>query len=314
MMYKKLVDDNSTLNELSQEIRDMDTTQNASNNVLDALDAALAQAALTEDQPSAEAEAAPAEEYTLEADASTDPEMVPVEEIEGLGLDDLDLDDLDLSGADEAEAVEETEVLEDDEMRELELHLERQEAYQEQTAAAVVTVEKQPAGAAKVKTPRSGSARGSSVPRAARDLNTVAEEFFVLSGDAKGMDASQLTAAKTATIARKPSQVKIAEKFDNLFTAVASGKLPSVYTMIGFRLLDANKKITSGDLIAALKTELANCGEGTARSQCGQLMNLFAAVGIADRSGNTLELRSDSLLAERIRELEKPAASVPAAA
>jgi hypothetical protein len=314
MMYKKHVDDNSTLNELSQEIRDMDITQNASNNVLDALDAALAQAGLSEDQTSAEAEAAPAEEYTLEPDASTDPEVIAAAEVEDvladLDLDDMALEDLDLSGAE----VEVSEVLADDQMRELEQHLERQEAYQEQTAAAVVTVEKQPAGAAKVKTPRSGSARGSSVPRAARDLNTVAEEFFVLSGDAKGMDASQLTAAKTATIARKPSQVKIAEKFDNLFTAVASGKLPSVYTMIGFRLLDANKKITSGDLIAALKTELTNCGEGTARSQCGQLMNLFAAVGIADRSGNTLELRSDSLLAERIRELEKPAASVSAAA
>lgn len=308
MMYKKTVDDNSTLNELSQEIRDMENTQTASNNSLDALDAALTGMTSTDNQPSAEAEAAPAQEYTLEADASTDIELLAESEVDDV-LADFDLGE---AGVEEAAAEEETEVLADDEMRELELHLERQEAYQAQTAAAVVTVEKQPAGAAKVKTPR--SARGSSVPRAARDLNSVAEEFFVLSGDAKGMDASQLTAAKAATIARKPSQVKIAEKFDNLFTAVAAGKLPSVYTMIGFRLLDTNKKITSGDLIAALKTELTSCGEGTARSQCGQLMNLFAAVGIADRSGNTLELRSDSLLAERIRELEKPAASVPAAA
>jgi hypothetical protein len=304
MMYKKLVNDNATLDEISKEIRDMDNTQNIATNDLDNLDAVLAQ--IDTDQ-------AP-ETYTLEADASTDvteaeTEVVAAPETEALDLDDLGLEELDLGPAE----VEAGEILDEEALRVVDLEMERQEAYQAQTAAAVVTVEKQPAGAAKAKTPRTGSGRGSSVPRAARDLNSVAEEFFVLSGDAKGMDAGQLTAAKSSTIALKPVQVKIAEKFDNLFTAVAAGKLPSIYTMVAFRLLDANKKITSGDLIAAYKTALNNCGEGTARSQCGQLMNLLSTVKIADRSGNTLELRSDSLLAARIRELEKPVAPAAAA-
>jgi hypothetical protein len=301
-MYKKTVRQDDEINEILKENSDMNTASTQTD--IEDLDAVLAQIETPDQDP---------ETYTLEADASTDVTEIEAEAetVATDELDDLGLDDLDLSGADEAEAIEATKVLEADELRDLDLALERQESYQEQTAAAVVTVEKQPAGAGAKKTAK--STRGSAVPRAARDLNSVAPEYFVLSGDAAALDATALTQAKTDTIALKPGQVKIAEKFENLFTAVAAGKLPSIYTMVAFRLLDANKAITSADLIAAYKTSLTNCGEGTARSQCGQLMNLLSAVKIADRSGNTLVLRSDSLLAERIRELEKPAAAAAAA-
>ncbi len=59
--------------------------------------------------------------------------------------------------------------------------------------------------------------------------------------------------------------------------------------------------MTSADLIACYKA--AGLGDGTARSQTGQIMALFAAVKIADRIGQTLTLRADSTLATKIRGL-----------
>ena len=101
--------------------------------------------------------------------------------------------------------------------------------------------------------------------------------------------------------ALKPAQVKIAEKFENLFTALSVGKAPSTYVMIAFKLLDEKKTVTSADIVAAYKA--SGLGEGTARSQSGQIMHLFATVEIATRVGQTLTLNASSTIADRIRKV-----------
>ena len=196
-----------------------------------------------------------------------------------------------------------------DELADLDLALTKNEAYAEQTSAAMETTElpaPTPTKPGKVqKAPKVAGA--ASAPRTPRDISKVADEFFVLSGDPSTMSPDDLSAARTATMALKPAQVKIAEKFENLFTALSAGKAPSTYVMIAFDVLEKKGSMTSADVVGAYKA--SGLGEGTARSQSGQIMNLFATVGIATRSGQTLTLRSDSLLADRLRSLSAPAAS-----
>ena len=76
---------------------------------------------------------------------------------------------------------------------------------------------------------------------------------------------------------------------------------------LAFDLLDAQKTLTSADIIAHYRA--AGLGDGTARSQCGQIMVLFDLVEIAKREGNKLSMIADSLVAKRIRDLK----SVPTA-
>lgn len=100
------------------------------------------------------------------------------------------------------------------------------------------------------------------------------------------------------TLKLRPAQVKVAEKFDNLFQAIELGNKPSRYVVTGYTLLKANGTMTSADLIGAMKAE--GLGDGTARSQTGQVLALFAAVGIANRAGQVLTLRADSTIAKKL--------------
>lgn len=195
--------------------------------------------------------------------------------------------------------------LADDLLRDLDIGLEIAETYAEskpdsadpagaKTKAASTKTTKEP----KVAKEKKVKAAGDATTRTPRDITTVSPEFFALTEPADGAD---LDAIKVATMALKPTQKKVAEKFDNLFTSLSVAKAPSTYVMIAFKLLDDKKECTSTDIVAAYKA--ADLGEGTARSQSGQIMNLFAAVGIADRVGQVLKLRSDSKIAERIRSL-----------
>lgn len=220
-----------------------------------------------------------------------------------------EFDELELAGAEET-VMETSGVLDEDELRDLEIAVERQEAYEAQDSTPIATVEKQATPAKPARKPR-GTATASSSPktRVPRDINTVADEFFVLTGDVAAMSDEEKAEAKTATLKLIPTQVKIAEKFENLFTALSVKKEPSTYTMIAFRLLDQKGSITSGDLVGCYKA--SGLGEGTSRSQTGQMMALFNAVGIASRSGQTLTLNPDSVLADRLRNLG--AAPAPAA-
>lgn len=214
------------------------------------------------------------------------------------------LDDLDLGGDEEVveELVEVTDPsdMDEEELQELELAVERTEAYNAQESTPIASEEEQEAIKAKsAKKKRASSGTKSSTPRTPRELSAVPAEFFVLTGDDPAMDDATKEEHKVETMSLKPTQVKVAEKFENLFTSLSAGKAPSVYIMSAFKLLLEKGTMTSADLVGAYK--LAGLGEGTARSQSGQIMNLFAAVKIADRTGQTLTLRADSNIAERLR-------------
>jgi hypothetical protein len=210
-------------------------------------------------------------------------------------MDDL-LSDLELEMTTEDGAEEIIEAIEDEsDMNVVEALVEKDEAIASQTseidadATAVTepTAEK-PAKAAKA--PKVAK------PKIERDLSAIADEFFQL--DING------TADKPAVIALRPTQVKVAEKFDNLFSSLAAGRAPSVYTMACFKVLADKGEVTSSDLVAAMKAAASRSGgaysDGTARSQVGQLMNLFGAVGIASRATNKLTFNKDSKIAERL--------------
>jgi hypothetical protein len=120
--------------------------------------------------------------------------------------------------------------------------------------------------------------------------------------DAEG----DLEANKAEVLRKRPAQVKVAEKFDNLLLAVAAGKAPSKFTMDCFRALKASGSITSKELVAALEaTPMKTNGSkgyngGTARSQAGQMMSLFPALKIATREGQKITLNPDSTLADAL--------------
>lgn len=227
-----------------------------------------------------------------------------IESVEAL-LDDLDLGDGDVAELETAEEVIEDIVgddIADEEVQDLELQLEREEAYNEQDGGASADMnteapaQAQAAKAATTKAPRAPKAAG--VPRTPRDLATVDAAFFVLEGDAADMDQAALDANKAAVMSTVPTQKKIAEKFENLFSALSVGKQPSVYVVQAFKLLDDKKTLTSTDIVASFK---GSYKQGTAMSQAGQIMNLFDVVKIAKRTKNTLVLNENSVIAERIR-------------
>jgi hypothetical protein len=116
-------------------------------------------------------------------------------------------------------------------------------------------------------------------------------------------------AGKDAVITSRPTQKKIAEKFDNLFQSIAANKKPSTYTVACLNVLLTKGTATSADMVGALKAGTVSHGktkgavynEGTARSQAGQLMALFATVGIATREKQVLTLNSGSPLVAKLK-------------
>lgn len=226
---------------------------------------------------------------------------VEIESVEAI-LDDLDNLDLEATGEETIEEISEDDVTGDD-LRDLEIQIEREAAYEEQTsnldadAGAVETAkEERKKNPVKVRNP----GKSASTPRAPKDLNAVAAEFFVLEGDVATMDQADIDDAKTTTMMLVPTQKKIAEKFENLFSALAAGKLPSTYVVQAFKLLDGKGAVTSTEIVNDFK---GTYKQGTAMSQAGQIMHLFATVKIADRSKNTLTLNKNSVVAGRLRGL-----------
>jgi hypothetical protein len=204
------------------------------------------------------------------------------------------------------------EILDDDALADLDIALDRTASYEAQPAGKTLGDVETPAPVKPAKAAKEKKAKApkepkeAKEPRVPRDINSVKDEFFILSGDPATMDDADKAVAKASTMAKMPTQKKIAEKFENFFTAISVGAEPSRYTMIAFRVLDEKKDITATDITGAYKA--AGLGDGTARSQQTQLMNLLPALGIADRVGQSLKLRSDSLLAERLRKLPTAAA------
>lgn len=236
---------------------------------------------------------------------------VALPEASPIGNEDLDLllSDLSVDDAQDLEPVEEIEEIEevaaapvfhDDDIRDLELEVAKADSYEEQEAGAGdVTVEaitEEPA-AKPTKTTRAKKAASPKVS-VNRDLSTLAAAAFVLSETDVPAD---LEANKTTVLALRPTQKKIAEKFDNVISSLAASKLPSTYVVDAYKVLKAKSSVTSSELVAAFMADDYN--EGTARSQTGQIMNLFAALKIANRSGSSLVLNADSALGARLNNL-----------
>lgn len=69
------------------------------------------------------------------------------------------------------------------------------------------------------------------------------------------------------------------------------------YVRHGLKLLIANRKVTCGDLYAALRG--IGYTDGTARSQSSQLNILFPALGLATKNGRELEINNEHPLLKR---------------
>lgn len=229
--------------------------------------------------------------------------MTQIEEIEALAAEEIEEivedDGLDLDGLDDVNEIEElsadgAEDLSDDDLAELEREENKAAAYASQESTATgATSTITATGTVSTKRASSGA------PRTPRDMATVPADCFVLSGDVSSMSDADKNAAKTAVMATTPGQKKVAEKFEHLFHAMQAGRAPSVYVMTAFAALEAKKELSSAEIVAAFKT--SGVGEGTARSQSGQIMVLFPVLGIADRAGKSLKLRADSNIAEYLR-------------
>ncbi|MDE4297166.1 hypothetical protein PXK56_18435 [Phaeobacter gallaeciensis] len=198
-----------------------------------------------------------------------------------------------------AEAANADAIVSEDELDELEMEVDKAEAYASQESAAVGASADGSIKKEGTTTPKKSGAPRASTPRTPRDMASVPAEHFVLTGDATAMSDEDKSASKAAVMAATPGQKKVAEKFENVFQSMAAGRAPSKYTMTAFAALDASGTATSAEIIAAFKT--SGVGEGTARSQCGQMMALFPVLGVAERDGKSLKLKADSNIAAYLR-------------
>lgn len=89
---------------------------------------------------------------------------------------------------------------------------------------------------------------------------------------------------------------KVGEKSVNLLAHLAGSAKLSNYTVMALKLLFENKHLTSKELQECyLKRPYS---QGTARSQCGQMMQLLPAMEIAEKLGpGSLKLNDKSVLA-----------------
>lgn len=95
---------------------------------------------------------------------------------------------------------------------------------------------------------------------------------------------------------------KVGEKAVNLIAHIAGGAGLSCYTRIALEMLLESGELTSKALYERYKARPYS--EGTSRSQCGQLMQLLPAMGIAERPvPGSLVLIKDSPIAESLRSL-----------
>lgn len=203
--------------------------------------------------------------------------------------------------------------LDDEELRKLEASIERSEAYEEQESTVQADTQAPQAAATTQAVVKPSKTPRVSTPRVARDLKSLSAEHFVLEGGVPA-DAAAAEAVKDDTLKLIPTQKKVAEKFENLFASIAAGKAPSTFVVIAFNLLERSGSISSADLVAAYKSPGARSdtegyNEGTARSQAGQIMNLFDVVKIATRTRQALTANSESRIAAKLRDILNPPAT-----
>ncbi len=217
---------------------------------------------------------------TLEIDAADAAEIEEIVEDEASAL----LDELEIS-----------ESPDDTELRALEVDLTKAEVYEAATSEVDIGGEGEAKAEKPAKKARALKEPKVAAPKMERDLSALPAGAFAMQPGAIPEEE------KTFLLSKRPSQKKIAEKFDNTIALLHAGRTPSVYVMKCFQHLHANKTVTSADMVAALKA--AGYTDGTARSQAGQIMLLFALLGIATRAGQTLTLIEESIFAEKIAAL-----------
>lgn len=146
-----------------------------------------------------------------------------------------------------------------------------------------------------VKEPKTPKVAGAAKePKIERDLATLPDAVFALRAG-EGVD-------KAAVLAHRPTQKKVMEKFENLFISLNAGRKPSVYTMACFEALKAAPgSIKMADFVAAL--EARKYSIGTARSQAGQIANLFTSLGVTSKVAGLYSLNTDSVIADRLTSL-----------
>lgn len=192
----------------------------------------------------------------------------------------------------------------EDELKTVAQTIESEKTYESQPASAPIATLKK---AVTTVTGKKHKTKTAKTGRITHSLNDIPPIYFVLDKDPKNLSETDLETNKKAVIGLKPLQVKIAEKFENLFTSLAADREPSRYTKMAFSYLYDKGEATSADLVKMYQA--SGLGEGTARSQCGQIMNLLSTVKIANRSGQKLTLLPTNTITKRLHKLIVDAAS-----
>lgn len=203
---------------------------------------------------------------------------------------------------------------------EQELHLAetREELYEDTAPDAVgavdLTAADAPKGEAKPAKPVKMKARahGASKPSAALiarlgSVEAVETHLRIEAGDSElsTKDLTELLKERMASLDTLPK--KVGEKAVNLIAHLAGNAKLSCYTEIALEILLETGELSSKTLYDRYKARPYS--EGTSRSQCGQLMQLLPAMGIAERpTTGSLTLVKDSPMANAIREAMKSAA------
>ncbi|GJA98245.1 hypothetical protein [Aeromonas caviae] len=203
---------------------------------------------------------------------------------------------------------------------EQELHLAetREELYEDTAPDAAGAVDLTSAEASKGETKPAkpvkmkARAHGASKPSAALiarlgSVEAVETHLRIEAGDSElsTKDLAELLKERMASLDTLPK--KVGEKAVNLIAHLAGNAKLSCYTEIALEILLETGELSSKTLYDRYKARPYS--EGTSRSQCGQLMQLLPAMGIAERpTTGSLTLVKDSPMANAIREAMKSAA------
>lgn len=144
----------------------------------------------------------------------------------------------------------------------------------------------------------------SRAPRTTRIAGAKPSQILATFGEEQLAKVAMLTSGTPGDIGELSATVdglakKVGDKAINLLRYADNPSKLQSYTLLGLLHLESEKSITSISLVAMLVAK--GYTEGTARSQANQLMSLFPALKVADRSGKVLSLREDSEVISRYR-------------
>jgi hypothetical protein len=196
----------------------------------------------------------------------------------------------------------------------------REEAYSkmgepEDSGTPDATIEPDPDAGEKLKkgTPKiKARAHGEAKPSAALvarlgSVEAVTAHLKISEGD-DAVDAKELVTALSERLSGLDDlPKKVGEKAVNLIAHLGGGAKLSCYTEIAIKMLVSKGELTSKELIDRYIARPYS--EGTSRSQCGQMMQLLPALGLADRTTRgSLTLRKDSVIAKQLSDAFSAAA------